>query len=77
MNPRDPLTLRIPRTLRETRRDPHDWWEGRREPEHCVIGFSAAMRPRRRASGLKPALRRLARAFLRWLRAPSPWERRP
>lgn len=24
---RDPLTLRTARTLRETRRDPHDWWE--------------------------------------------------
>jgi hypothetical protein len=27
MNPRDPLTLRVPRSVRETRRDPYDWWE--------------------------------------------------
>lgn len=28
MNPRDPLTLRIARTERETERDPYSWWEG-------------------------------------------------
>ena len=28
MNPRDPLTGRMARTLRETARDPYDWIEG-------------------------------------------------
>jgi hypothetical protein len=28
MNPRDPLTLVYARTVRETRRDPYDFWEG-------------------------------------------------
>lgn len=72
MNPRDPLTLRVPRTLRESRRDPHDWWEGAREPVHYVIGGGGAMGPRRRP---RTRLQRLVRALLRWLRAPSPWER--
>ena len=27
MNARDPLTLKIARTLRETCRDPYNWWE--------------------------------------------------
>lgn len=26
----DPLTLRVARSLHETRRDPHAWWEGPR-----------------------------------------------
>lgn len=82
-NPRDPLTLRMARSGRETLRDPWDWWEGAREPEHCVIGFGGAMRPRphpprrsKHSSPLRRLLRRTtrtARALLRWLRAPSPW----
>ena len=31
LNPRDPLTLRIPRTLAETRRDPWAYCEGPQE----------------------------------------------
>jgi len=33
---RDPLTERYPRTLRETVRDPYDWWEGGSE---CPLLF--------------------------------------
>lgn len=69
VNPRDPLTLRVARTVRETRRDPSDWWEGAREPASYVVGFAGAMRPSRRTR-----LQRLLRALRRWLRAPSPWE---
>lgn len=45
---RDPLTLRVARTLRETRRCGHDWWEG---PMH--------VEPRRRRPWFARLLRRL------------------
>ena len=34
VNPRHPLTERIARSVQETRRDPHAWWEGRVIPHH-------------------------------------------
>lgn len=43
MNPRDPLTLKVARTARETARDPYNWWEGPAET-HYVIGSAGAMR---------------------------------
>lgn len=33
LDPRDPLTLRVPRTVAETRRDPRDYCEGPVEPQ--------------------------------------------
>lgn len=66
MSPRDPLTLKLARTARETARDPYDWFEGPAEP-HYVIGVGGAMNvPNRRTKPLKTTLRmRLAR----WWRA--------
>ena len=67
LDPRHPLTLRIARTLRETRRDPHDWWET----------FERPLLQDRRGRSAARRLRRAWRSFWRWFTAPSPWERQP
>ncbi len=33
---RHPLTQRTARTVAQTRRDPFDFWEGKREPQHII-----------------------------------------
>jgi hypothetical protein len=61
---RDPLTLSVARTLRETRRDPYDWWES----------FERPLLKDRRSRSAARRLRRAWRNFWRWFTAPSPWE---
>lgn len=50
MNSRDPLTYVYPRTLRETRRDPYEWWTTAEaavaEEEHIKAMFNERPKPR-------------------------------
>lgn len=55
---RDPLTMRYARTVRETRRDPHDYWEGPHEPSY--LG-GAVLPARRRRFNLAQAAERIKR----------------
>jgi hypothetical protein len=64
---RDPITLRVLRTVRDSRLDAYDWWE-------C---FERPSLTDRRGRTLRRRLKRAWRNLLRWLHAPSPWERRP
>jgi hypothetical protein len=54
---RHPLTLRVARTVAETRREPADWWEGKSEPQHVIAcNFPTSSRVQRL---IAPLLKRL------------------
>jgi len=48
---RDPLTLRVARTLRETVRDPYAWGEGQTEPQLLDVAKSMPHAARLRRAG--------------------------
>ncbi len=61
---RDPLTMRYARTVRETRRDPHDYWEGPHEPSYLGGVVLPARRPRSNLAQVAERIKRIATGAL-------------
>ena len=79
MNPRDPVTLRVPRSVAESRRDPYDWWEDSSGMPSQILG--ASFEGSRRVQGrIRKALRpnviqtnnSLRARLIRWVRGLFP-----